>query len=491
MRLLPTLSLPLAVLALAACTPPVTSNKPADTATDTAGDDTGEPQENTAPSAAEIALSPAAPSDLANLTVTILTPSTDPEGDVVNYKYTWSVDGNVRADLTGNIVAADQTADLQTWSVTVTPNDGVLDGPPSTATATIGNEPPVAPTAHIDPAAPNPGDDLTLVFDSPASDANNDALTQTITWYKNESKVAAWNDKTTIDGINVTGGATFRAHIAVTDGLSDPVSVDVTATAGNTEPVIKSVSISPTSPVDADDLVGHVSATDADGNTLAYTYVWYRDGVEATDVGNSSTVPNAATVVGEDWDLNVFVSDGIAEVTDAASTVTIRPWTGYAYHTYITLTVAPDATTVAGTWDYDVETHAGRYGENDCDVWWDIAGTEDSRLCPFCDYAFETTATYDAALSTIVTGCSTLLVDGTGEATWEARGPTFYGTIEGPSLDSGFYGSYGLYSRVSGSGGYSSTYGSYTFANYYSATSAVDSSGNTVWNVYEYNAFKY
>ncbi len=499
MRLL--LSLPIAsVLSLTllpACTPPAAADKPHDTADSGAGDSADTTDDNTAPSAAVISLSPAAPSDLANLTVTLLTPSTDPEGDVVNYSYAWTVDGNARTDLTGNIVAADQTADLETWAVTVTPNDGVLDGPSATATATIGNVPPVAPTAHIDPSAPNPGDDLTLVFDSPATDANNDVLSQTITWYKNESKNTSWNDKTTVEGVNVTGGAIFRAHIAVADGLSDPVSVDVSVTAGNTPPVIKSVSITPTSPTDDDDLRGSASASDDDGNTLAYTYVWYRDGVEATDVGNAATVPASATIVGEDWDLNVFVSDGTDEVQDAASTVTIRAWTGYAYRSTIELTLAPDETTIAGTWAYDVETHAGRYGENDCDLWWSITGTEDSTVCPYCDYAFTTTATYDVAASTVATGCATLLVDGPGQATWESRYSSFYGRIDGPTLDTGstyyYYYGYtpGISARVYGSGGYTSTYGSYTWTSYYSAVSAADTAGNTIWNVYSYRAFKY
>ena len=90
-------SLALLVL-LTACTG--TNDKPADTAGDSDTDgDTDLPTDDTgttdphAPSAPEIVIAPAAPPAGVGFSVVFVTPSVDPDGDLVAYRYAWTENG--------------------------------------------------------------------------------------------------------------------------------------------------------------------------------------------------------------------------------------------------------------------------------------------------------------------------------------------------------------------------------------------------------------
>jgi hypothetical protein len=101
---------------------------------------------NTAPSAAEISISPNEPVEGANDLICVIdTESTDAEGDAITYTFEWTVNGSPYTDATtttetgDTVPAADTTAGEQ-WTCTVTPNDGEEDGNNASDTVTIGSE---------------------------------------------------------------------------------------------------------------------------------------------------------------------------------------------------------------------------------------------------------------------------------------------------------------------------------------------------------------
>ena len=146
------------------------------------GDDTATSQ-NAAPSGAAIAITPATPGDDDDLTCSIVTEATDPNGDTVTYRYAWMVNGG-DAGVSGQTVSAAQTSGGESWTCTVTPNDGVLDGTAASASVTIaqGNRAPSAPTVSINPAEPTDDDVLTCVIDTESVDPDGDAVTYTYAW---------------------------------------------------------------------------------------------------------------------------------------------------------------------------------------------------------------------------------------------------------------------------------------------------------------------
>lgn len=451
------------------------------------GDDTDTAAENAAPSAPVVAITPAAPSPENDLTVTVVTPSVDAENDAVTYRYAWAVDGAARAELTAETVAAAETEDGQTWTVTVTPNDGVLDGEPGVSSVTIGNAPPTPPTVHIDPAAPVAGDALTLVFDTDASDENGDTLTQAITWYVDGSRNGSWDDRTEVEGRYVDGGETYLAVVSVTDGLSDPVTAEATVTVANTAPVIRSVAITPTSPRDGDDLRASVSAIDPDGGTLAYSYAWTRDGVAAADVGDADTVPAELTTVGETWGLTVVVSDGADDESGSAADVEIADSDKVMLNQRLTAYIPADGATATGSWEATLYTSGAKFGANDCDLTWDIDAASNPRICPRCDWSFG--ADYPlASVTTRSAGmyCNLFTGDGVGTMQGSLAGPELQAENEVTSTYYGYSG-YGLYVYAFGpSGGYGYSGYGYTFSRYYGVTAVEDTAGNTTIEAYTY-----
>jgi hypothetical protein len=109
----------------------------ADTGADTGtGGDTGTTSGNAAPNGLAVVITPASPGPDDPLNCTITTPAVDPDGDTVSYRYAWTVDG-ASAGITAATVASTVTEAGQTWTCTVTPTDGTLDGASASASVEI------------------------------------------------------------------------------------------------------------------------------------------------------------------------------------------------------------------------------------------------------------------------------------------------------------------------------------------------------------------
>lgn len=136
---------------------------------------------NARPSAGAATLSP--PSLTAASTATC-TPEAlvDLDGDTVDWAVRWFVDGLFVAE--GESLTAPAFARGDLVHCEVVPHDGLDEG---TAVASGGvvvdNTPPTVPSPAIDPALPQAGeDDLLCEIEGPATDADGDPLSYTITW---------------------------------------------------------------------------------------------------------------------------------------------------------------------------------------------------------------------------------------------------------------------------------------------------------------------
>ncbi len=431
------------------------------------------------PSRAQVAIDPAVPPAGVDLAAVIVTAATDPDGDALTYRYAWTEDGAARAELTEATVPGAETVDGEVWAVSVIATDGVNDGSPATASVTVGNPPPVAFTLSFDPAEPVRGDDLTLVFTPTPSDPNGDPLTQTITWYRDGVEDPLLADSTTVDGRSLSGGTTLRAVASESDGYNAPVVAEVSVTIVGEPPSLSHPEISPATPVDDDDLVVTATAIDPDGGTPTLSYAWFRDGVAAADVGDVDTVPAAATTVGETWYVVVTASDGTDATADTSDSVEISALNGRRIVRNLTATIAPDGSTVEGTWQTDLLANTS-YGAGDCTLLWTFVGSDSPAACPSCDYSFKTTTTLDPS-SVIRSGtyCSRWEADGTGDLR--------YTTGSGYFESSNLFGYYGDVMSFTGTNTRSYTYGgTRTYVDDYSVSSTVDAAGYTTIYAYEY-----
>ena len=283
--------------------------------------------ENQAPAAPQVKIEPAAPTTNDNLVATAT--ATDPDGDTVTFTYVWYRNGAHQTGLDGNTVAADLTSAADTWRVVVTPHDGELAGPTGEATVMVAaddgdtGDRPVKPTVRILPDPPRAYTDLVADVSGNGAD-----VTYRYEWY-GDGRLQTRFPGNTVRGAYVDPGEHWR--VVVTPVLGDVVgpSTDAsvvipTETATNTAPTAPTVTIAPAAPEAGDDLVATATgSTDAEGDTITYTYAWYRDGaLEGAITGN--TVAANLTSGGQTWRVVVTPSDGKLTGTSGEASVTIK-----------------------------------------------------------------------------------------------------------------------------------------------------------------------
>jgi YVTN family beta-propeller protein len=147
------------------------------------------------------------------------------------------------------------------------------------ALAVIGNAAPVVDGVSISPSQPRTNDTLTASVT--AHDADGDALTYSYQWTRNGTDISG------------ASGATLDLSVAGDGERGDAIAVRVTASDGSlisaprtSAAVIvvdsaptASVALNTTSPTTQTVLVATTTAADADGDPLAFTYVWKVNGV--------------------------------------------------------------------------------------------------------------------------------------------------------------------------------------------------------------------
>jgi hypothetical protein len=161
------------------------------------------------------------------------------------------------------------------------------------------------------------------------ADAEDAAETLDILW---ESNIDGTVDTTAASSIGELVGAasgltpgqhTFTLTVMDSAGQTCTNSdLELTINGTPSPPV---VAIDPAAPTTLDDLllVTTSAASDPEGVSLVTTIAWLRDGVPQAAWAGQTSVLSADTATGEDWTLQVSVSDGMASAAALPVTVTI------------------------------------------------------------------------------------------------------------------------------------------------------------------------
>jgi hypothetical protein len=247
-----------------------------------------------------VSISPTDPITDEGLTVTLDTPSVDPDGDAITYNYEWRKDG-VTYTPSGS---ADQVASgvifrYEDWSVTVTASDAALTGASGTDTVTVSNAPPTIVSCDVTPASPGVADDLTASA-SGITDAEGDTVTISYYWLIDYADGNGFINigvlTSTLSYLLTEQGYTIKAVCAPDDGIDTGDEVEsAVISLGNSPPSITSCDIGPAAPTSVDDLTASYSGYyDPNGDPETVFYTWYLNGVEDTSV-TDATYPSANT----------------------------------------------------------------------------------------------------------------------------------------------------------------------------------------------------
>ena len=248
------------------------------------------------------------------LVASLPVPSIDPDGDPVTYTWTWLQNGVDSGLSSTESLPAIATTKGEVWTVEVTPNDGLVDGPPGSASVTIANTPPSLTTIDISPTDVMTNDVLTA--NAATADVDGDTVDVLYTWFVDGTEGGR---AATLDG--ATGfdkGAEVYVAGLPTDGsdagdelVSAPITVQ------NSPPAAASAMLSPPDPLEGvNDLVCLVESSDADNDTLSWSIGWTVDGVVFADATTTTqlgdTVPAELLGEGESWTCTATASDGEA-----------------------------------------------------------------------------------------------------------------------------------------------------------------------------------
>lgn len=321
------------------------------------------------------------------------------DADKVTWTYTWSMNGTVVDDLTGDTVPAARTSKGETWEVSVQAVAGKKETVPLTASVSIGNTPPVGESVSISPTEPTTLSSLTAT--ATGSDADGDTLGWVYRWEVNGTGVSGVTEDT-LTPDRIQKGDQVKVIATPADGSADgePVESSV-VTVLNTAPTPPSIAISPVAPTDADALVCEIVADglDVDEDALTYTITWTVDGaayggaVTTTEV-DGDTVPAGSTTVGEVWSCTAVASDGTDEAAPVNSeSVTIEALV--VKPGVVDVAIALDGYAVrCHAWDGDTCVHVqqmvecGTCGDfTGCGTWHDTSiynNSDDRTVLNFC-----------------------------------------------------------------------------------------------------------
>lgn len=284
---------------------------------------------NRAPVVEQVRLTPEAPVTTTSLQA--IAEGSDPDGDSVTLRYTWSVDGAVLSGQTGATLSATRFSRDEVVQVGVIADDGELQSPPVYATLAIRNTAPTIGSVELGPAISRAGTTMTCTAGG-LGDIDGDAVSSIYDWRVGSTYHGL--DSPTFGPGRVRRGDQVTCQITPTDGTSrgEPRE-SPTITILNTVPTVPEVILGPDDPTDNSDLLCDVVApsTDADGDAFEYGFRWFRNGIEYTGATSTThfagdTVLSDNLLVDEQWacEARAFDDLGTSEWSERTATATIE-----------------------------------------------------------------------------------------------------------------------------------------------------------------------
>jgi hypothetical protein len=280
---------------------------------------------NTPPVPPRIAISPARPQGGEPLTLEILEPARDADGDAVSLQIAWTRD----AQATGSgeaVLAPAQFRKHERVRVTVTPRDAEEAGEPAAAEVVVDDAAPTAPAIAFAAVRPTVAESLRAVVKAPAADADGDVLRYEYRWLRDGAPFALpdgtaasrtapfWTSASEVPQGELRKGQRWTVEARAHDGERPGPTVRAAVTIVNIPPPPPRVAFVPDRPRRVDGIAVSVDQPrDADGDVVTYRYTWTRDGQRFDAPPHQAQIPRGVARKGERWAVEVVANDGEAD----------------------------------------------------------------------------------------------------------------------------------------------------------------------------------
>jgi hypothetical protein len=192
---------------------------------------------------------------------------------------------------------------------------------------TLLNTAPVVSAVSISPSSPTVSDPLICSYTFIDDDTDADA--SIVTWTVGSATVGTG---TTLSAGSAIKGETVFCSVEADDAEDTGNTETASTTIQNSAPTAPVISISPSAPVaKTDDLVCSIDtlSTDADTDTITYTFLWEVEGVSwtgstSTTTESGDTIDATDLVYDEEWTCVVTPDDGMVAGTAGEDSVTVQ-----------------------------------------------------------------------------------------------------------------------------------------------------------------------
>jgi hypothetical protein len=269
--------------------------------------------ENTPPTTPNIALEPKEPTAETGVSVRVVAPASDADGDAVNYRYAWTVDG-VSIPQTSPMLPPRTLKQGQRVRVEVTASDGEAESPSVEASARVANTPPPAPVVTLSPSAPAVGEALRCSAQLPHEDIDGDALRVHRAWWRDGEPVAAAAEREALPQGWLRHGEKWACEAWSDDGQATSQHVRKEVATINSKPSAPVVKIERADGAGSSGLRCAIvqDALDPDGDGVTYRYAWARNG-KPLQAGADPSLSPVSPGRGESVTCSVYASDGTQE----------------------------------------------------------------------------------------------------------------------------------------------------------------------------------
>ena len=277
--------------------------------------------QNSAPLLDSVTLSP---TTIVEATTVYCVPGnfSDADGDSVFPQYSWLLNG-ATLGTSSNAISGQFFNKGDSIQCGITPFDGSDMGTiVYSLPVTIGNTPPTIASVAISPSIATINSTLTCNIFGLADD-DGDTVNANYQWFIDGVLIA--HTGSTLNSSFFSSGQTIQCSVTPNDGEDSGSSVDSQAISiDNTPPELTSVALSPSTAFESSTLICTPgSASDADGDNVAFQYKWNIAGVENTI--NQNTLDGAYFNKGDQVFCIVTPNDGVGDgIPVSSNTITIQ-----------------------------------------------------------------------------------------------------------------------------------------------------------------------